>query len=439
MKINHEEDSVELNHSMKLIRKENERNKREIRRLRSSVSFQLGLHLTQAVRKPWRLFVLPISFPWVALNLGLKKIGKKSNSFHGELSREKEQTRKNCIVFFPTNGVGFGHFTRLLAIAKALRKRDSEIEILFFTQMPTLHVLYSEDFPTYHISGRYKFSKMEPREWNAIIEEMLRLIFETHKPKCFVFDGTYPYRGMLDAIESEVGMQKWWVRRGSVKKSKSIPSGSLDYFDGLLIPAEIDTKQSPVENEHIVSPISILNPEDAWDRNIARMKLSIPRDSKVVYVQLGAGQINDINSILRRVLDNLFLFEDIVVVLGESMLGNRLDFQHEKLRLLRDYPNSLYFNAFDYSIQAGGYNSFYEMRRFGIPTLFIPNSKTGFDDQLSRCMQSVEEGWGLVSNENDSNLGEILERLLEMNRVSIPMENGADEAIEIMNLLNHNN
>ncbi len=64
------------------------------------MSFQLGLHLTQAVRKPWRLFVLPISFPWVTLNLGLEKIGKRSNSFHGELSREKDQTRKNCIVFF---------------------------------------------------------------------------------------------------------------------------------------------------------------------------------------------------------------------------------------------------------------------------------------------------------------------------------------------------
>ena len=439
MKINHEEDSIERDHSIKLIRKENERNKREIRRLKASASFKLGLHLTQAVRKPWRLFFLPISFPWIALNLGLEKIGKKSNASHGELSQKSELTRKNSIVFFPTNGVGFGHFTRLLAIAKALRKKDTEIEIVFFTQMPTLHVLYSEGFPTYHIAGRYKFSKMEPREWNAMVEEMLRLVFETHKPKYFVFDGTYPYRGMLDAIESQIGMQKWWVRRGSVRKSKSIPAGSLDYFDGLLIPAEIDTQQSSVEKEHIVSPISILNPEDAWNRDTARMKLSIPPHSKVVYVQLGAGQINDINSVLRRVLNNLFQMEDIVVVLGESMLGNRLDFQHEKLRVLRDYPNSLYFNAFDYSIQAGGYNSFYEMRRFGIPTLFIPNSKTGFDDQLSRCMQSVNEGWGLVANENDSNLDQILVRLLEMNSISIPMNNGAVEAIEAMNLFNQNN
>ena len=33
--------------------------KRENRRLRNSVSFQIGLHLTNAVRKPWKIIVLP--------------------------------------------------------------------------------------------------------------------------------------------------------------------------------------------------------------------------------------------------------------------------------------------------------------------------------------------------------------------------------------------
>ena len=34
--------------------------KRENRRLRNSVSFQIGLHLTNAVRKPWKIIVLPV-------------------------------------------------------------------------------------------------------------------------------------------------------------------------------------------------------------------------------------------------------------------------------------------------------------------------------------------------------------------------------------------
>jgi hypothetical protein len=180
------------------------RNEREIRRLRNSVSFQLGLHLTNAFRKPWKLLFLPLSFPIHALMLGLKRIGKRS--FSEEILPLNSKERKNCIVLFPTNGVGFGHFTRMYAVARALRKQDSELEIVFFTPMPTLHVLYSDDFPTYHLAGRYKHASMTATEWNGLVEDMLHLVFEAHRPKWFMFDGAYPYRGMLNAIASQPDM-----------------------------------------------------------------------------------------------------------------------------------------------------------------------------------------------------------------------------------------
>ena len=47
--------------------------------------------------------------------------------------------------------------------------------------------------------------------------------------------------------------------------------------------------------------------------------------------------------------------------------------------------NSIYFNGFDATVQAGGYNSFHETRTFGLPALFYPNMNTGMDDQLARC------------------------------------------------------
>ena len=50
--------------------------KRESRRLRNSASFQLGFHLTEAIRKPWRLLILPFSFPMLCLIIGLRRIGR---------------------------------------------------------------------------------------------------------------------------------------------------------------------------------------------------------------------------------------------------------------------------------------------------------------------------------------------------------------------------
>ena len=368
---------------------------REQRRLRDTVSFQLGLHLTTAVKQPWRLLALPITFPLLAFKLGLQRLGKRPSIQSEAIAAEQFGDREHCIVLFPTNGVGFGHFTRMYAVARALRKADPDLEIVFFTPMPTLHILYNDKFPTYHLAGRYMHKDMTATQWNGLVEDMLHLIFDTHRPKWFMFDGAFPYRGMLNAIASQPTMQKWWMKRGSLKAKKSAPIDSASFFDEIIVPSEGDSLTSD-ESQHIVHPIRVMDAEDVWERGYASSRLAVPDNGKVVYVQLGAGRINDIEGVLNRVLEALFSHDNVNVVLGESMLGERLDVKHERLRVIRDYPNSLYTKGFDAAVQAGGYNSYQEMRAFGVPTLFIPNTDTGMDDQVKRCQQAEKEGWGLV-------------------------------------------
>ena len=406
---------------------------REQRRLRNTVSFQLGLHLTTAVKQPWRLIALPISFPLLAFRLGLERLGKRPAVNSNSVAADGPFERNHCIVLFPTNGVGFGHFTRMYAVARALRKIDDELEIVFFTPMPTLHVLYNEKFPTYHLAGRYMHKDMTSTQWNGLIEDMLHLVFDTHRPKWFMFDGAYPYRGMLNAIASQPTMEKWWMRRGSMKSKKSAPIDSASFFDGIIVPSEGKLAES-IGVEHVVPPVRVMDLEDVWDRDYARSRLAVPDDAKVVYVQLGAGRINAIETILNRVLDELLSHEHVHVVLGESMLGERLDVRHERLRVIRDYPNSLYIRGFDAAVQAGGYNSYQEMRTFGVPTLFIPNTETGMDDQVKRCLQAEEEGWGVVVLKPDRNaLAKGIEALFSL-RASTgdSTVNGATNVAEIL-------
>jgi len=168
-----------------------------------------------------------------------------------------------------------------------------------------------------------------------------------------------------------------------------------------------------------------MDPDEVWDRSYARSRLAVPDDAKVVYVQLGAGRINDIEGVLNRVLDALFAHENVHVVLGESMLGERLDVHHERLRVIRDYPNSLYIKGFDAAVQAGGYNSYQEMRTFGVPTLFIPNTDTGMDDQVKRCKQAEEEGWGLVAYPDETSFESATGTLLRLQNSPRSEDNGA--------------
>jgi len=371
---------------------------REVRRLRNTASFRIGLHLTRSISNPLRLIILPLSFPIYCIMLGLERIGKIAKPrFEEEIADIAE--RKHSIVLFPTNGVGFGHFTRLYSIAKKLRIKDGNLEIVFFTPMPTLHVPYSDNFPTYHLAGRYKYSDMAASEWNALTEEMLRLVLETHRPKWFIFDGAFPYRGMLNAINSEPA-KKIWLRRGTFKKGASIPVDSINFFDSIIHPSdsinqEIDSTLHSVET-HIVPPISLISPGEMMTKKQVRNRFNIPEDSFVVYVQLGAGRINDIHSDIRIVIDTILNNPKAHIILGESMLGERLNLEFERLTIIRDYPNSIYFNGFDMSVQAGGYNSYHEMKIMKMPTIFIPNLNTGMDDQRARCKVAEEEKWGVV-------------------------------------------
>ena len=90
----------------------------------------------------------------------------------------------------------------------------------------------------------------------------------------------------------------------------------------------------------------------------------------------------------------------------------------------------MYLNAFDYSVQAGGYNSFHEMRLMRLPTLFLPNMNTGMDDQLSRCLEAETEGWGIVNQDRaKSGIEKDIKKMFELSNqeVAESIPNGADE------------
>ena len=116
------------------------------------------------------------------------------------------------------------------------------------------------------------------------------------------------------------------------------------------------------------------------------------------------------------------------------MLGERLTFTHERLRVIRDYPNALYARAFDASVQAGGYNSYQEMRMFGIPTLFIPNTETGMDDQIARCQTAEIEGWGLVYIDGANDLKARISEILELSSEPVLSENGAHKISSLLGI-----
>ncbi len=399
-----------------------DRYRREISRIKQSGAYRLMNHVTDSIRSPKKLVLLPFSFIKLGLSIVNQRRGKTDNSIPNQFPIGNGSGSRNCIVFFPTNGVGFGHFTRLLSLAKKIREKDKNIEIIFFTTMPTLHILAEEGFPAYHISGRYRYNEMPPKIWNSLCEEMLNMVLSLHRPKAFVFDGSYPYRGMLTAIQShQTNMLKIWLRRGTIKvNSKSIPVDSINHFHAIIRPGDSVESDFGSELDHGTAviqcnPIMLTDSDNMASKGDLRNRLGIPLDSTLCYIQLGAGNINDIDSELSWTIKALEKHPEIYIVIGESMLGDRLSSEYKRVRILRDYPNSRYFSDFDFAILAGGYNSYHEAIEASIPTICYPNMSTGRDDQLARAMVAENAGCMVVlKNRTENKIQIAIDRISEL-------------------------
>ena len=380
-----------------------EKTARELDRIRNSFSFRCGQIIAKCLRFPPFLLLLPFWLFGFCFVYVLERLWRRPA--HRVNSGRSIQNPKRCMVFFPTNGVGLGHFTRLFAVAKRVREQDPDVEIVFVTTMAALHLLESEGIPSYHLPGSYMFNDMTSAEWNAITEELLATVFEIHRPSVFVFDGAFTYRGMLNAIKNRTGLTNVWLRRGAFKKGGTkIPVDSIEHFHHILRPGDsVETTVEEIDFSTPVTqlkPILLAKPEDLLTREEARIRLGLPMDATAVYLQLGAGKINDIEGQLDMAIRLLNEHENVHMVIGESIIGDRLKLKGDRLRIIRDYPNSLLFNAFDFAIMAGGYNSYHEAIAFALPTLFIPNLNTGMDDQLARVKAGQDGNACLVLEEH---------------------------------------
>lgn len=416
---------------------------RELRRIRSSLAFRLGTTIVRAIKFPPKLLLLPFTLLYVGFDWGLGRIGKKQfNS--DEYPRHPLKSRR-CVVMFPTNGVGFGHFTRLLAVAKRMKAEDSGLEVVFFSTMPTMHLLKEHGIIGYRIPGRKEYQNDSATEWNAILEETMSLVFAAHRPSMFVFDGAFPYRGMLNGIKGRADIAKIWVRRGTFKKNATnIPVDSLVHFDHVIRPKDSVPSNISREILHDVEvshcePIVFMNNDELLSKKEARNRLGIRENMFVAYIQLGAGNINSIGSIISQCVEIFSSKKNIHVVIGESMIGARLQMEGERIQILRDYPNSWYFNGFDVAIIAGGYNSYHEVVHHQLPSICIPNTNTGMDDQLARANAAGSTGAMIVlESPEQEELQAAIEKILDpayRDRMKEAMaelihQNGADEVAE---------
>ncbi|HEX6760469.1 MAG TPA: glycosyltransferase [Propionibacteriaceae bacterium] len=306
-------------------------------------------------------------------------------------SRKRATSQRPSLLLISSNGAGMGHLTRLMAYA---RRAEPDMATHFVSLSQAVGVVAQYGFSFEYVPSAGA-TGLQPRRWNNLFTERVSDAVTRLRPAVVVFDGTWPYNG-IPRVRDAYPEARWvWSRRGMWRQGKSAEQlGRAAWFDEILAPGELaeayDRGATSDAGGLRIGPVTLLDTHELDDRETARRVLRLPLDRPLALVALGAGNINDTSHETGAVVAALRRLDvEICVTQTEIAESNRT---RADVHVVREFPLSRRFRAFDLAISASGYNSFHELLRFGVPTLFIPNQNTALDDQHGRARFAADRG-----------------------------------------------
>lgn len=297
------------------------------------------------------------------------------------------------VLLMSSNGAGMGHLTRLFSYARRL---GDEAAAYFLSMSQAVPVAARLGHPYEYLPSARALG-MPPGRWRGMYVERVGETIRRVRPDVVVFDGTWPYQGTDEIRERNPGPRWVWSRRGMWRAGRNAEQvDKAAWFDEVLEPgdlaAEYDAGATVGLPAHRVGPVTLLDVADLESREEARAALDLPQEGPLALVSLGAGNINDTSGDLGAAAAALAeLGVGVCVTVPEiAAAGTRAA---GDVHLVRDYPLSRRYRAFDLVISAAGYNSFHELLRLGLPALFVPNAATALDDQEARARFAADRGW----------------------------------------------
>ncbi|AFM03795.1 putative glycosyl transferase [Bernardetia litoralis DSM 6794] len=323
------------------------------------------------------------------------------------------------VLFYTVNGLGLGHLTRCLSIARQLKKQDSSLVPLFFTSSEGSHLLYQEGFAYYKVPSKTiaRETKLLKRNLAISYSEILTSIVNTYRPVALVVD-TFPLGSMNDLL-SVLGLPLKWKKFFIHREQMNMDRNKIEtqnFYDYIIAPhskgnAKVPVPRGKKEDLFWSNEILIREKSELQSREEVRKKLGVKEDENLLLINMGGGgdttttenykQIFDLilssTSLLRQKKIRLFVPEPPLNSVHElkeifsKLPSSTISFSH--------FPLMELMPALDFAISATGYNTFHELLACGIPTIFIPKVR-GYDDQYGRARRAFDAKAALFLEES---------------------------------------
>jgi UDP-N-acetylglucosamine--N-acetylmuramyl-(pentapeptide) pyrophosphoryl-undecaprenol N-acetylglucosamine transferase len=331
------------------------------------------------------------------------------------------------ILLYSVNGTGLGHLTRQLAIARWLRRLcdglDLSAQILFLSCSEADFLLSAEGFPSVKVPSRavLRAAQLSDRSAAGLIRSVARSTISELKPHAMVVD-TFPtgtFDELLPALGRKSTRKVFTYREQRVEHADRIPYDRLlAHYDLMLFPHQEGEFEVPFQlpaglQTCWTGPIVLGEEADLLPREAARKALGLPKNKTVAYAAAGGGGDRGVTRWLDLVRGVLGEFPELHLVLGAGPLSKGNLPMAKGLTWLRDFPASKYFRGFDFAVSSTGYNSAYELARFGVPAILYPQERQA-DDQGRRAERLASGGAAIALGElNEGELRKAVRRMLK--------------------------
>ena len=295
-----------------------------------------------------------------------------------------ESSSLPCVVLMNINGNGMGHMSTCLAYANRLRGRARPV---FFSLASAIEIINDMGFEADYLVSRF-WSRAGSWAWDQELSQRLGMMFERVRPQAVVFDGTWPYRGLLHAATAYEVPRLVWSNLTLYKKDMHDVPVSEDNFDLVIKLGELGSSFS-VDRESMpgrrvtIPPFTMLTDEEILNRDAARDALGLDRQGRYVLFSLGPGNLKDISGIGWGLTDELAHHGYTAFWVRAPISASDTPLP-EGVIPITQYPLLRIMRAFDIFVSAAGYNTCAEVLQSRVPTLFVPNTQVA-DDQTARA------------------------------------------------------
>lgn len=323
------------------------------------------------------------------------------------------RTGPPTVVLATTNGKGMGHLSRQLALALASL---GGMDPVIFSLSSAVPVVARYDMRAEYAPSVLRH-QIPRRHWDAYLADRIVALVREVGASAFVFDGVYPYDGVLRALRRMPDVPFIWSRRAMWQKG--VGARALRYrrlFAAVLEPGDLAAggdvgRTASLADARRLGAVTLVGHVPALERDRARTELGLDPDRPTVLLTLGSNRRTDLYAAYQRAVER-FNAAGWQVAVTSSPIGSSTPAGGPKV--ISVFPLVRFLGAFDAAVSASGYNAVHELLYSAVPTLLVPNSDAVTDDQRTRARVVAGSGLALSADpERPKEFEAALDRLLD--------------------------